>query len=334
MATEARPILSIKGLKTYFFTQKGIIKAVDGVDLVLEKNDKLGIVGESGSGKSVTALSILRLVPQPPGHIVAGEILFEERNILKFKDDEMRRLRCADIAMIFQDPMVSLNPVLNIGKQIGEGIKERFGMISKPEVDKRVIEVLENVGIADASGKLGSHPHQFSGGMRQRIMIAIAISRQPRIIIADEPTTSLDVTTQAQVLTLIEDLIEKTGASLIMISHDLGVIAETCNRVAVMYGGRVVEYGDIREIFTNPLHPYSKALLNAIPRIDTDIAKLETIPGRVPDLINPPPGCRFHPRCKYTRETCKACMPELEEVEKGHLVACQLFKDAIIHGQP
>jgi oligopeptide/dipeptide ABC transporter ATP-binding protein len=333
MVTEARPILRIKGLKTYFYTQKGVIKAADGVDLALEKNDKLGIVGESGSGKSVTALSILRLIPQPPGHIVAGEILLEDKNILKLKEDEMRKLRCTDIAMIFQDPMVSLNPVLNVRKQIGEGIQERFGKISKSEVNERVIEVLENVGISDASEKLGRYPHQFSGGMRQRIMIAIAISRQPRIIIADEPTTSLDVTTQAQVLMLIEDLIEKTGASLIMISHDLGVIAETCNRIAVMYSGRVMEYGDIREIFKNPLHPYTQALLNSIPRIDMDIVKLETIPGRVPDLINPPPGCRFHPRCKYARESCKACMPDLREVDKGHLVACQMFKDAIMHGQ-
>lgn len=322
MSEPGEPVLEIKQLKTYFYMQRGVVKAVDGVNININEGDKVGIVGESGSGKTATMLSVLRLIPNPPGRIVSGEILLKGKNLLKMSDDEIRAVRSSEVALIAQDPMVSLNPVLTIGDQIGEGIKQRFEKLSKSEINERVIEVLESVGITDVLDKLTRYPHQFSGGMRQRVLIAMAISRQPKILMADEPTTNLDVTTQAQVLKLINDLMKKKKSSLVLVSHDMGVVAETCDKIVVMYAGMVMECGNIRDVFRESLHPYTRALLNSIPQIDVDMIKLEVIPGKVPDLINPPPGCRFHPRCKYARENCAKEVPALKEIRKEHFVAC------------
>ena len=318
-------LLKIRNLQTYFYTDDGVAKAVDGVDLELVEGGTLGVVGESGCGKSVTALSIMRLIPDPPGKIIQGKILFNRKDLLALSEAEMRKIRGRSISMIFQEPMTSLNPVFQIGDQISEVLTLHEGL-SKKEAWNRSIEMLKMVGIPAAERRVTEYPHQLSGGMRQRAMIAMALACSPKLMIADEPTTALDVTIQAQILELINRLQREKGMSVILITHNLGVIAETAQMVAVMYAGRVVEYTDVRTLFGTPQHPYTQGLLNSIPRLDQDHAKkakLEAIPGLVPSLLDLPPGCKFSNRCKYVFEKCGQ-EPPLEEVSNGHFVRCWL----------
>ena len=317
-------LLSIRNLKTHFYTEEGIVEALDGVNLDIMRGETLGLVGETGCGKSVTALSVMRLIPSPPGKIVAGEILFEDRDLLGLSAEEMRRIRGGQISMIFQDPMTSLNPVYPIGDQVGEAIK-LHQHTSRVVTGKRVVDALKLVRIADAEERAANYPHQFSGGMRQRAMIAMMLSCRPALLIADEPTTALDVTIQAQVLLLMQELQRELNMSILLITHNLGVVAEMCDRVGVMYSGNMIELADVETLFETPQHPYTKGLLGSIPRPDRDIEELEIIPGSVPSLINPPSGCRFHPRCPYAREICHQEKPEELVVEKGHMVACHQF---------
>ncbi|HID16583.1 MAG TPA: ABC transporter ATP-binding protein, partial [Candidatus Atribacteria bacterium] len=302
-------------------TEEGIVKALDGVSFSIGKGEILGLVGETGCGKSVTATSIMRLIPTPPGKIVSGEILFEGKDLLKLSDEEMRKVRGKDITMIFQDPMSSLNPVLKVGFQVLEAIIAHIPIQVK-EGMKRVIELFSKVNIPDPERSVVRYPHQFSGGMRQRVMIAMALSGKPKLLIADEPTTALDVSIQAQILTLIKRLQKEFNTSVLLISHDLGVIATMAQKVAVMYAGRIIEYGRVEQIFNNPLHPYTRGLLSAIPDLDEEREWLKVIPGSVPNLIYPPEGCRFHVRCEYVRDICKREKPPFIEVEEGHKVAC------------
>ena len=307
----SQPLLEIKNLKTYFYTDEGISKAVDGVDLVLNRGEILGIIGESGSGKSVTALSIIQLVASPPGKIISGEIWFEGSNLLEKSADEIRRIRGNEISIIFQEPMTSLNPVLTIGDQIMENIITHQ-KLNKPRARRQAIEMLKLVGIPSPQKRIDEYPHQLSGGMRQRAMIAMALSCRPKLLIADEPTTALDVTIQAQILELIRKLRQEIGMAVMMITHDLGVIAETADNVVVAYGGRVMEYGDVVSIFKDPLHPYTRALYNSIPRITDDRKRrLEVIDGTVPNPLELPEGCSFHPRCKFAGQICSRMEPEL-----------------------
>ncbi|MBP1715667.1 MAG: peptide transporter ATP-binding protein [Deltaproteobacteria bacterium] len=318
-------LLKIRNLQTYFYTDDGVAKAVDGVDLELVEGGTLGVVGESGCGKSVTALSIMRLIPDPPGKIIQGKILFNRKDLLALSEAEMRKIRGRSISMIFQEPMTSLNPVFQIGDQISEVLTLHEGL-SKKEAWNRSIEMLKMVGIPAAERRVTEYPHQLSGGMRQRAMIAMALACSPKLMIADEPTTALDVTIQAQILELINRLQREKGMSVILITHNLGVIAETAQMVAVMYAGRVVEYTDVRTLFATPQHPYTQGLLKSIPRLDQDHAKkakLEAIPGLVPSLLDLPPGCKFSNRCKYVFEKCNQ-EPPLEEVSSGHFVRCWL----------
>jgi len=318
-------LLKIRNLHTYFYTDDGVAKAVDGVDLELVAGGTLGVVGESGCGKSVTALSIMRLIPDPPGKIIQGKILFSGKDLLAFSEAEMRKIRGRSISMIFQEPMTSLNPVFQIGDQISEVLTLHEGL-SKKDSWNRSIEMLKMVGIPSAERRVTEYPHQLSGGMRQRAMIAMALACSPKLMIADEPTTALDVTIQAQILELINRLQREKGMSVILITHNLGVIAETAQMVAVMYAGRVVEYTDVRTLFGTPQHPYTQGLLKSIPRLDQDHAKkakLEAIPGLVPSLLDLPPGCKFSNRCKYVFEKCSQ-EPPLEEVTDGHFVRCWL----------
>lgn len=315
-------ILDIRSLKTSFFTDDGVVKAVNDVNLKLPRGKTLGIVGESGCGKTVTALSILRLVPNPPGKIVGGKILFNGDDLLDKTEDEMRQIRGGKISMIFQDPMTSLNPVFTVGDQVAEAIKLHQQVIDKRDLWGKVGKIFKKVGIADAPRRVKDYPHQFSGGMRQRVMIAMALSCHPNLLIADEPTTNLDVTIQAQILELIRELQKDFGTSVIYITHDLGVIAEVAEEVAIMYAGRVVENADVVTIFKRPRHPYTQALLTSVPRIDVERGSLIVIPGSVPDLINLPPGCSFHLRCKYATDICKKETPLLIEVKHGHFAAC------------
>jgi oligopeptide/dipeptide ABC transporter ATP-binding protein len=304
-------LLEIKNLKTYFYTDEGISKAVDGVDLVLNRGEILGIIGESGSGKSVTALSIIRLVASPPGKIISGEIWFEGNNLLEKSAEEIRRIRGNEISMIFQEPMTSLNPVLTIGDQIMENIITHQ-KLSKPRARRQAIEMLKLVSIPSPEKRIDEYPHQLSGGMRQRAMIAMALSCRPKLLIADEPTTALDVTIQAQILELIRKLRREIGMAVMMITHDLGVIAEMADNVVVAYGGRAMEYGDVVGIFKDPLHPYTRALYNSIPRItDNRKHRLEVIDGMVPNPLDLPEGCSFHPRCKFAGQICSQVEPEL-----------------------
>jgi len=314
-------LLKIQGLKTYFFTHEGTVKAVDNVNITIKKGETLGLVGESGCGKSVTALSIMRLIPSPPGKIVDGKIFFQGKNLLEIQEKEMRRIRGGKISMIFQEPMTSLDPMFTIGQEIIEIIKLHQGL-KKEEAKKKAIESLKIVGMPDPEKRINEYPHELSGGMRQRAMIAMALSCNPSLLIADEPTTALDVTIQAQILRLIEELKEKFEASVLMITHDLGVIAKTCDNVAVMYAGHIVEQTDVKTLFRNPLHPYTKGLIKSIPRLDIDTKKLDIIKGSVPNLLDIPTGCPFHPRCEYCTEFCKIDNPELYEVEKNHLLRC------------
>lgn len=320
-----KTLLEIKNLKTHFFTHEGIVKAVDGISFRINQGETLGIVGESGSGKSVTALSVMRLIPHPPGKIVNGEIYFEGKDLLKLDDKEIRRIRGKKISMIFQEPMTSLDPVFTIGHEIVEAIQLHQGL-NKEEARKKAIEVLKIVGIPDVEKRINNYPHELSGGMRQRVMIAMALSCNPTLLIADEPTTALDVTIQAQILRLINDLKDKFGASVMLITHDLGVIAEMCDYVAVMYAGHIVEYADVYTLFHNSLHPYTKGLSKSIPRLDVEVENLDAIPGIVPNLLDLPSGCPFHPRCDFCFKKCMKEMPELIEIENSHLVKCHLVK--------
>lgn len=320
----AKPLLEVRNLRTYFFTDEGVVKAVDGVDFDIHEGEIFGLVGESGCGKSVTALSLLRVVPSPPGRIVGGEVIFEGKDLLKISEVEMRRVRGARISMIFQDPHSSLNPVFRIGDQIAETIKlhQRTG---KKEVPSRVMEALDLVRIPDPQDRMYQYPHQFSGGMRQRAMIAMMLACNPSLLIADEPTTAIDVTIQVQILELLRELRQRKGASIMLITHNLGVIAEICDRVAVMYAGNIVEQAGVAELFGDPKHPYTHALLGAFPSARKRRGELTVIPGFVPSLINPPSGCRFHPRCPHAKPMCAKGVPPVIEVGDGHAVRCHLY---------
>jgi oligopeptide/dipeptide ABC transporter ATP-binding protein len=317
-------VLSIKNLKTQFHTAEGVVRAVDGIDLTVRSGKVLGVVGESGSGKSVTALSVMRLIPQPPGKIVAGEVLFNGVDLLTLKENEMQKIRGKRIAMIFQEPMTSLNPVFTIGNQISEMLRLHLKM-SRKDARHRTIELLDLVGIPSSDRRVDDYPHQLSGGMRQRVMIAMAISCNPEIIFADEPTTALDVTIQAQILVLLDELRKRLGMALVLISHDLGVIAEVAHEVAIMYAGRIVEEADTEELFAHPLHPYTQGLLASLPRFDKAGARrerLKAIPGTVPKMTENLHGCTFTPRCGVAIPRCSQEEPSLKEIRPGHRVRC------------
>ena len=317
-------LIEIRNLSVFYYTADGAVKAVDNVSIELASGESLGIVGESGCGKSTLGLSIMRLI-QPPGRILNGEIIFEGQDILEMYSGDIRRLRGGKIAMIFQDPTSSLNPVFNIGSQIAEAIRLHGEIRTKPEVKKRLVEILLKVGISDAERRSSEYPHQFSGGMRQRVMIAMALSCNPRLLIADEPTTSLDVTIQAQILDLMTQLKREFNSSIILITHNVAVVAEFCNKVAVMYAGKIIEHSGVNDVFKRPKHPYTQALLGSVPRIDSTLDELVTIPGEVSSLVNPPSGCTFNPRCSYVMEICSIKIPRMVEVEPGNSVACHLY---------
>jgi peptide/nickel transport system ATP-binding protein len=324
----AERLLEVKGLKTHFFTDEGVVRAVDGIDFHIDKGETLGIVGESGCGKTVTALSIMRLISQPPGRIIEGSINYNGRDLLRLTPSQMRKIRGKEIAMIFQEPMTSLNPVFTVGEQIAEAIRLHEGLGRRDAMD-RTVEMLKIVHIPNAERRVKEYPHQLSGGMRQRIMIAMALSCNPNLLIADEPTTALDVTIQAQILELLNELKSKFNMAVLLITHDMGVIAETAQRVVVMYAAQVVEEAPVGELFKEPLHPYTQGLLRSIPRIDraaTQRMKLETIPGTVPTLRGDiKPSCRFAPRCQFAKPMHFENTPPLKEVRPGHKVACFLY---------
>jgi oligopeptide/dipeptide ABC transporter ATP-binding protein len=324
-ATTAEPILEIDDLRTHFFTRDGVVRAVDGVSYSLAKGETLGVVGESGCGKSITALSVLRLVPSPPGRIVGGAIRFQGRDLLTRSEAEMRQLRGNDISMIFQEPMTSLNPVLTIGRQIAETLMLHQGLNHRAAL-ARAVEMLTLVRIPEGERRIRQYPHQLSGGMRQRVMIAMALSCNPKVLIADEPTTALDVTIQAQILNLMQDLKEQLGTAVILITHDLGVVAETAQRVVVMYAGRKVEEASVEALFALPLHPYTRGLMASIPRLgaalDDRRHRLAEIPGMVPSLRSEARGCSFAPRCGFATARCRAEFPPLETARPDHAVAC------------
>jgi oligopeptide/dipeptide ABC transporter ATP-binding protein len=326
MADRTESLLSVSDLRAHFYTDEGIVKAVDGVNFVIRKGETLGIVGESGCGKSVTALSIMRLIPEPPGRIVDGEVWFEGRDLTKLTQSEIRQIRGNKISMIFQEPMTSLNPLFTIGYQIAEAIKLHQGLSKRAALDKAV-EMLKTVGISSPEQRIKEYSHQMSGGMRQRVMIAMALCCNPSVLIADEPTTALDVTIQAQILDLMNKLKEKFGAAIVLITHDLGVIAEMAQNVVVMYAGKIVECGDVNAIFEEPLHPYTRGLLGSIPSEEIIIKKkkLKEIPGIVPNLAEIPPGCAFHPRCPEEMDICTKEIPWLFEPKKDHKTACWLY---------
>lgn len=322
-----KPLLEVKNLKTQFFTQDGVVRAVDDVSFYVMPGETLGVVGESGSGKSITGLSLMRLIPSPPGKIVNGEVIFNGRNVLKMSDEQVRSIRGNEIAMIFQDPMTSLNPVLTINRQISESLILHMGM-NKEQAKQRAIELLTMVGIPNPADRVDQYPHQFSGGMRQRVMIAMALSCNPKLLIADEPTTALDVTIQAQILDLMRNLQTETGAGVIMITHSMGVVAGMADRVQVMYAGHIVETATTEDIFANPRHPYTVGLMKSIPRLDARTkSKLEPIRGLPPDLIDLPDICPFVPRCNYAQEKCEQKNPPLLEVSPGHFSACWFWEE-------
>jgi len=320
-------LLQVKDLVTSFDTDEGRVTAVDGVSFDLKAGETLGIVGESGCGKSVTALSIMRLLPQPMGHIDSGEILFEGRDLTQIPLEEMEKVRGGRIGMVFQEPMTALNPVHTVGKQLGEVLLLHED-ITRDEALKRSVDILDMVGIPSPEIRVGEYPHQLSGGMRQRVVIAMALACNPSLLIADEPTTALDVTIQAQILRLIEDLQKELGMAVIMITHDLGVIAETCNSVVVMYGGKIAETGSADDIFHRPTHPYTKGLLTSIPRLDHERkVKLDTIDGMVPSLHDMPKGCRFQNRCPHGQAKCETSAPQIETIAAGHQVSCFCWRE-------
>jgi peptide/nickel transport system ATP-binding protein len=319
-------LLEIKGLKTHFKTDDGWLHAVDGVDMTVDAGETLGVVGESGCGKSVTAKTVMKLIDMPPGRIVAGQVLWQGRDLVPLSAEAMRRIRAKEIAIIFQEPMTSLNPVYTVGEQVAESVRLHEGLSRKDAMD-RAVEMLRLVRIPTAEQRVRDYPHQFSGGMRQRVMIAIALACNPKLLIADEPTTALDVTIQAQILDLIGELKERLGMAVMLITHAMGVVAETAQRVAVMYAGKVVEEAPVGELFAHPRHPYTQGLIRSIPRIDlaaTHKMRLEAIAGTVPKLVAPPEGCRFAPRCKYAMAACTRATPPLRTVAPGHKVACIL----------
>jgi peptide/nickel transport system ATP-binding protein len=320
-------LLDVRDLRTHFTTDDGVVKAVDGVDFRVESGQTVGIVGESGCGKSVTCLSIMGL-NDPRNTSSTGEVLFEDRNLLAISQNQLRKLRGSEIAMIFQDPMTSLNPVHSIGRQLVETVLLHHD-ISRKEAKNRAIESLKEVGIPRAETRIYDYPHQFSGGMRQRVMIAMAMINDPKLLIADEPTTALDVTTQAQILTVMQKLQAEHGTAIVMITHDLGVVAESADDVVVMYAAKVVEHGSVDAIFKNPQHPYTWGLLGSLPRLNTDVERLTQIPGQPPSLLNPPQGCRFNPRCPYVMDVCRQKAPELLPVsyEPEHSQRCFLDEE-------
>jgi oligopeptide/dipeptide ABC transporter ATP-binding protein len=330
------PILSIKNLVVEFSTDDGVVHAVDDISYDVFPGETLGIVGESGSGKSVSTLSILGLIPQPPGRIVAGTAMFKGKDdLLKMKKRELRRFRGDEVAMVFQDPMTSLNPVIKVGNQLGEAIKTHYPKVKDSEVKARVVELLRLVGVPNPDTRYEQYPHEFSGGMRQRAMIAMAIANSPSLLIADEPTTALDVTIQAQVLEVLKTVQDETNAATILITHDLGIVAELCERVLVMYAGRIVESGDVHTIFQNPRHPYTIGLMDSLPKLTEDEEWLRPIPGQPPSLINRPSGCAFHPRCFLSqgRTSCHDEVPPLRAVDGGadHYAACHFAEELVGH---
>jgi oligopeptide transport system ATP-binding protein len=324
----AENLLEVNNLKTYFFTRGGVVKAVDDVSFTMKPGETLGVVGESGCGKSVTALSVMRLVATPPGKIVGGEISFNGENILEKNQDELTNLRGSKMSMIFQDPMTSLNPVFNVGFQIAETVKRHRKGVSNDQAWKRAVEMLDLVRIPDAKKRAKNYPHEFSGGMRQRVMIAIALACNPQLLIADEPTTALDVTIQAQILELMKGLSKEFGTAVMLITHDLGVVAGTCEHVNVMYAGHVVESASVQQIFEKPAHPYTVGLLNSIPRLNEGRgSRLTPIKGQPPDLTNPAPGCPYASRCPKVQERCRRERPELMPVGRGEQVAACFYPD-------
>jgi peptide/nickel transport system ATP-binding protein len=331
----ASPLLEIRGLRTHFATDDGVVQAVDGVDLSIGRGETLGVVGESGCGKTVTAMSVLKLIPMPPGKIVAGEILYQGRNLVPLDTAAMDRIRAKDIAMVFQEPMTSLNPVYTVGEQIAEVLRKHEALGRKAAIDKTV-EMLRLVQIPNPDKRFNDYPHQFSGGMRQRVMIAMALSCNPKLLIADEPTTALDVTIQAQILELLQDMKQRFGMAIMLITDAMGVVAETAQRVVVMYAGKVIEEAPVDRLFANPRHPYTQGLIRSIPRIDTAAthkARLEAIPGVVPNLLRPPPGCRFAARCRHAMAKCREAVPPLIDIGGGHKVACVLVHDEPVAAQ-
>jgi len=334
--TDNKPLLEVKGLKTYFYTEDGVVRAVDGVDLEVYPGEVLGLVGESGCGKSVTSLSIMRLISKP-GRVDAGEILLNGENLLDFPEEEMIKVRGNRISMIFQQPQTALNPVFKIGDQLAEvlGVHQDMG---RDAGWKRAVALLKMVGVPDPERRVEAYPHELSGGMAQRVMIAMALACVPELLIADEPTTALDVTIQAQILDLMRDMRKEMGTSVILITHDLGVVAEMAERVAVMYAGEIVEQTDVNSLFDEPMHPYTQGLIGSIPVLGEIKERLEVIPGSVPNLVNLPPGCRFAPRCqarfKYGLNICTEVKPDLQEIKPGHQVRCWLYQNTEGHTAP
>jgi peptide/nickel transport system ATP-binding protein len=322
-------ILEISNLKTYFFSDSGQVPAVNGVDFYIREGETLGIVGESGCGKSVTSLSIMRLLTHTPGRVVDGSVRFEGRDLLTLSENAMREIRGNEIAMIFQEPMTSLNPVYTIGDQIGEAVRLHL-KFDKKQAREHVMNMLKLVGIPRAKEIMDEYPHQLSGGMRQRVMIAMAMSCEPKLLIADEPTTALDVTIQAQILDLMKKLKEEKGTAIMLITHDLGIVAEMCDRVVVMYAGKVIEEADVFEIFENPQHPYTKGLLNSIPKMRQKTDRLESIPGNVPNPANMPTGCKFAPRCSQAMDICWEQDPDLLQIAEGHKCRCFLLYENVL----
>jgi oligopeptide/dipeptide ABC transporter ATP-binding protein len=320
-----QPVLDVRDLATTFKTEDGLVRAVNGLSFSVEAGTTLGIVGESGSGKSVTSLSIMRLIPQPPGKIERGEVFFKGRDLLTISESEMRKIRGRDIAMIFQDPMTSLNPVLTVGEQIAEATRLHLGY-SKHEALEKAVEMLRLVKIPAAEKRINDYPHQFSGGMRQRVMIAMALSCDPAVLIADEPTTALDVTIQAQIIELMNEMQQRLGSAIVLITHDLGVVAETCQNVLVMYGGNMVEYGSADDIFNRPKMPYTMGLLESLPRLDAAGERLVPIEGQPPNLLRMPPGCAFAPRCRYKMPICDEPV-QLYDFGAGHVARCLLYDE-------
>ena len=312
-------ILEIRDLAIHYYTEDGDVAAVNGINISLDRGDSLGLVGETGAGKTTTAKGILRLIPNPPGKIIAGQILFEGEDLLQKTEKEMQKIRGDKISMIFQDPMTALNPVLRVDEQIAE-VVELHSDCSKQEALRRALEMLERVGIPAERGR--DYPHQFSGGMKQRVVIAMALACNPHLLLADEPTTALDVTIQAQVLEMMKTLKDELGTSMILITHDLGVVAETCNKVAVMYAGEIVEHGSLRDVFKHTAHPYTAGLFESLPSLSEDVRRLKPIKGLMPDPTDLPSGCRFHPRCPYATELCRREAPAMRELTPGHSVKC------------
>ncbi len=320
-------ILHVNNLETQFSTRKGTVRAVDGVSFAVGKGKVVGLVGESGCGKSVSALSILKLIPSPPGKIVKGEVLFDQRNLAELSYDAMCKVRGKDISMIFQEPMTSLNPVYTVGHQVGEALRIHQDLTSG-EIQRRVLEMFDLVGIPEAESRFRAYPHQLSGGLRQRVMIAMALICEPKLLIADEPTTALDVTIQAQILNLMLGLRDRLHTAIIMITHDLGVIAEVCDDVNVMYAGKILEKSDVFELFDRPAHPYTQGLLRSIPGVapEGQGKRLQSIEGMVPNLLYLPQGCRFHPRCEHVTDLCRRKEPDFFEIGNGHAVRCWLYQ--------